>query len=494
MLGGLTLLAAVLRFATLDLQSLWSDEAVTILLTRMDFTDMLRTISETESTPPFYYVVAWAWVRVFGDGEIGLRSLSALAGTMLVPVAYFAGRSLVGRRSGIATGAVVAVSPILVWYSQEARSYMLAVLLCGISFAAFVLVTRGPTTTSLAVWVMASALAIGTHYFALFLIGAECVWLLATRRPPSVVKGVAGVALVGGALIPLALKQRSHGFAEFVGDADGLAFRTVVIGKQLLVGPEIRGGRVLAAGAAILLTVSIAFLATRRGVVARRAVAVAAAVGASAVVLPLRRATVGLDYVNTRNLLMGFVPMAIVLTVGLAVVASPPLGAAALTLLAGILLTASLVITLDPGSQRPNWRGLVREIGEPDIRRAVVVTPDHQGWFARVALEIYLPEARALDGAYSSTPPAFTRLSRRVVDDSSPRRVVTREVVLAGVGWSLPELSERLPRTFRRVEARSGIGYSFVRYRSARPVSIETATLAAPQSAVILVEPSTSGS
>jgi hypothetical protein len=58
LLLAITLVAASLRFATLSFQSYWFDEAVTVDLTRHSFVGMLRTIPHTESTPPFYYVLA----------------------------------------------------------------------------------------------------------------------------------------------------------------------------------------------------------------------------------------------------------------------------------------------------------------------------------------------------------------------------------------------------------------------------------------------------
>jgi hypothetical protein len=76
----------VLRFATLDLQSFGFDEAFTVgpvLDGSLD--DALDTIPRTESSPPLYYVLAWGWTRPFGLGEVGVRSLSALLGTALVP-------------------------------------------------------------------------------------------------------------------------------------------------------------------------------------------------------------------------------------------------------------------------------------------------------------------------------------------------------------------------------------------------------------------------
>jgi uncharacterized membrane protein len=65
---------AALRFATLDVQSLWYDEAVTAQLLRMDLSGLLHAIGDSESSPPLYYVLAWLWTHVFGTGEVGLRS------------------------------------------------------------------------------------------------------------------------------------------------------------------------------------------------------------------------------------------------------------------------------------------------------------------------------------------------------------------------------------------------------------------------------------
>ena len=44
---------------------------------------MLGTVLGQETTPPLYFMLAWGWAKVFGFGEEGLRSLSALAGTAI---------------------------------------------------------------------------------------------------------------------------------------------------------------------------------------------------------------------------------------------------------------------------------------------------------------------------------------------------------------------------------------------------------------------------
>src|SRR5829696_10318840 len=125
MLAGIVVLAGVLRFATLDGQSYWFDEATTVRLLRMNLGDMLAAIPDSESTPPLYYVVAWVWTQIFGTGEVGLRSLSALAGTATVPVVYAIGTRAVSPRAGLIAAGLTAANPLLVWYSQEARAYAL---------------------------------------------------------------------------------------------------------------------------------------------------------------------------------------------------------------------------------------------------------------------------------------------------------------------------------------------------------------------------------
>ena len=207
-----------LRFATLDEQSFWYDEAVTVGLVRMDFGDMLDRIPESESTPPLYYIVAWLWAKVFGTGEVGLRSLSALCGTAFVPVVYAIGAAPSASASAWWRPALAAVNPLLVWYSQEARTYALLLLLAGLSFLFFIrLLTGDPRRRTLVLWAVVSALALATHYFAAFLVAIEAVWLLmaaANRRPIAV--AVACLAAVELALLPLLLHQRSLNLADFI--------------------------------------------------------------------------------------------------------------------------------------------------------------------------------------------------------------------------------------------------------------------------------------
>ncbi|HEV3230582.1 MAG TPA: glycosyltransferase family 39 protein, partial [Solirubrobacteraceae bacterium] len=207
----LLLLAAGLRFGTIAHQSFWYDEAFTAVhVLHPGLGATLHGVLHTESTPPLYYVLAWVWTRVLGDGPVALRSLSTLAGLGLVIVAWAVGNTLRGRRTAIWLAALAATSPLLVWYSQEARAYELFALLAAVSFWFFVRARMAPEARPRDLWAWAafSVLALLTFYFAAFLVAAEAVLLLAgpnvspdARRRHLPAAGAVFVAAL--ALIPL---------------------------------------------------------------------------------------------------------------------------------------------------------------------------------------------------------------------------------------------------------------------------------------------------
>ncbi len=106
-LAALIAAAAAVRFTRIGHQSFWLDESYTVDLVQRPFGGLLSGVASDESTPPLYYVLAWLWSQLFGTGEVGLRSLSALIGVATVPVAYVAAARLVNARTGLIVAALV---------------------------------------------------------------------------------------------------------------------------------------------------------------------------------------------------------------------------------------------------------------------------------------------------------------------------------------------------------------------------------------------------
>src|SRR5262245_44716196 len=67
-----------------------------------------------------------------------LRLPSALAGTLAVPALYAVGRRVASEAAALWAAALLALSSMAVWYSQEAGAYAMA-MLCGLVATFFML-------------------------------------------------------------------------------------------------------------------------------------------------------------------------------------------------------------------------------------------------------------------------------------------------------------------------------------------------------------------
>ncbi len=414
-LAALLLLAAALRLSTLDLQSFWYDEAFTpVHVLHPSLWATLRAVVHTENTPPLWYVIAWADTRAFGTGEIALRWPSALAGIATVPVAWVIGRELTGRRAtAIAAGAFVAVNPLFVWYSQEARAYGLFVLISALAMLCFLRAQREPTPKRLAAFAVSASLALMSHYFAAFLIAPMVLWLLGRRhrakdgtdRYASLLAcGV--VVLVGLALLPLASAQGGHG-AQWIGEW-ALTSRLQAIPQYYLtgyMGAPLGHGIELLVGLPVLAGLGYGLWSVLEPREERGAL-VALSIAACGVLLPIVLIAFGADYLAPRNLVAAMIPVSALIAVIVVARRAGRTGA----LLAALIALAGLAITIDvdlsPRLQRGDWRGVAKVLrgsaanGSRIIAADRVITTVELG---AAPLEYYLPRLHNLARGASVT-------------------------------------------------------------------------------------------
>jgi len=375
---GLTLLAAGLRFATLGLQAYHHDEIVTASrVLRGDFWHAMDAVGFSESAPPLYYALAWLWTQVTGTGEYGLRSFSALVGVLTVPVAFLIAAELRGRRAGIAAAALVAVNPMLLWYSQEARGYALFVLLTSIGLLYYLRALQHGRNRDFLFWGIASGLALATHYFAFFAIVAEAVWLLYRRRREAF-RGVAIVVGFGLLLLPLAYHQMSYGHAEWIGNHSlghrlwevGVVFSVGEVG-DIIARPE---QPLLALVPVALMVAALALLALRGDSDERRGGSRVLAIAAATVAIPFFIALLipSKDYVLARNLLPALVPLLVAVAIGLTLWSARRSGAVLGVALVVYSLGFCVWTNFSSALQKPDWEAVAERLGEPSAPRAMV--------------------------------------------------------------------------------------------------------------------------
>ena len=445
----LTALAAVLRFAWIGDQSFWLDEAYTADGVTKSFGGLLAWVADHEATPPLYYVLVWLWAHLVGEGEAALRSLSAVFGTAAVPVAYLAARELFDSRAGLAAAALVAVNPFFVWYSQEARSYSLLVLMATLTLLAWARALDAPDRRRLAAWALAAGGALLTHWFAAFLLVPQAAWLLwrlRSRDALVTVGAVGGFALV---LAPLALAQRSNG-VEFIEDL-GLRSRVLDLPKKLVTGELGTPTPVIGPLAGLLVAGAIAY-AVGRGGPTRHTTLVLLALATVTALIPLLLTAAGLDYLLPRNVISLYVPLAVAAAAGFA--AAGRAGVAGLAVVCATAIAVNVQVAHDDALQRTDWRraAAVVDAAGP-ASRALVVSP----LWDDTALRHY-------GGALPDMP-----------SGGAP----VREVVLVGEGQPPRFQPPAAPAGFRQEQRLVTPSFELIRYVSPVPRHVTPQTLAA---------------
>ncbi|MGZ4311885.1 MAG: glycosyltransferase family 39 protein [Solirubrobacteraceae bacterium] len=458
-LAGLVVLAAVLRFATISSQSYWLDESQAAHELGLSFGAMLRAWNVAEWNPPLYLIVAWPWAKVFGTSAAGLRSLSALLGVGLVPLLYLCGRELVSGRAGLVAAALAAVNPFMIWYSQEAREYMLLLVLCTASMLFFARAWRSGSSRDLVWWAVFSALALLTQYFAGFLVAAEGLLLVYRLRSRASVLALGTQALVLAPLIPHVIPRFGQK-AAFITD-QGLATRIqqvpVTFGlNTLFKSPSVSYGLL---GAAALAAIVIALLIIGADDRQLRGAGLAAILAGAVLLIPLGLALTGHDDYLARGLMPAWPPLAIVIGAACTAPGAKLPGAALVGVLVAAFLWAGFKINSDAYYQRPDWRGVAVALGSHTGTRAIVA---YDGQFATGPLSVYLP---GVTWSGPGEPPGT---------DSGP--VTIDELDIVGDRGQQPG---PLFGGIRRISGRDVDGYLVYRFKLPHPWSTDPAQIQA---------------
>jgi len=161
-------LAAGLRLYGLAAESFWFDEAYSVWVARHSVAWHIA-LSTQRIFPPLYYLCLHFWLRL-GGSEFAVRALSVLIGLSSIIAIYALAWHLFSKRVALLSAFLLAISPLHIWYSQEARMYILVAAL-GLYSALFMLLAlrEGKRWQWLA-YVLTTALVMNAHYFAIFLV------------------------------------------------------------------------------------------------------------------------------------------------------------------------------------------------------------------------------------------------------------------------------------------------------------------------------------
>lgn len=233
----IVLLALTIRLVGLGAESAWIDEAYSIVLARHALPDLIRGTA-ADQHPPLYYLLLHVWLW-FGSGVSFARLLSVMIGTLNVAQVAALGRKLGGEWLGLGAALLLALNPMHVWYSQEARQYILLATLTTAASAELWNCLQGNRRWVL--YALYAILSIYTQYFAVFIFLAHAVivvgWVILKREKKTLLSwGLCYLAL-GLAFfpwLPTAINQFRFHTMSWIGEPAGGDVRDVLL--RLLLG------------------------------------------------------------------------------------------------------------------------------------------------------------------------------------------------------------------------------------------------------------------
>jgi mannosyltransferase len=242
-LAAILVVALALRVWGLQAQSFTMDEVSELRIAKES---PAAIIVESDGFPPFYHLLLHRWLPVFG-GDSSARWLSVVCGLVTVWAMWRLGRLIGGTAVGLIAAALLATSPIHVYYSQEARAYALFFLLAVIAIWLFLRARSSDTPRDWTWFGAASVLGLYTHYYFLLLLPALILTVPLERdRYP-----IRRMALSYAALALLALPwawlawqdlkvQTTSQDLQPTLDLGGLAYTLVVFLGGYSAGPSLR--------------------------------------------------------------------------------------------------------------------------------------------------------------------------------------------------------------------------------------------------------------
>jgi mannosyltransferase len=175
LLTGILFVGAVLRIYDLGTESLWIDEAISMLWAKLSLSQIIERAA-LDIHPPLYFVLLHYWIHLFGASEFAARLLSAIIGIISLFMIYKVGSLVFDHEAGLLSAFIMALSGFHIWYSQDARPYSLLVLTSLLSMYFFIQLHRRRTHRDSIGYIVWSSLLIYTHYFGFFILLAQNIF------------------------------------------------------------------------------------------------------------------------------------------------------------------------------------------------------------------------------------------------------------------------------------------------------------------------------
>jgi mannosyltransferase len=168
------LITSVLRLYHLGQSSLWYDEVVTMRLAKTESpSSLLQLLGQIDATrAPLHPLVLQGWVKLFGPSDYSGRAFSVLCGIITVGLVYWIGLQAFNASTGLWAAWLCALSPLLVYYSREARMYTWLTLVTCLAWGLLFSYARSPRPWRLVLYGFSLVALMYSHPLGLLMVSA----------------------------------------------------------------------------------------------------------------------------------------------------------------------------------------------------------------------------------------------------------------------------------------------------------------------------------
>lgn len=200
-IGTVVLVGVVIRSWQIG-ASFHTDESFSVVLARDSFVQTIaRSLADTPH-PPLHNILLNVWMSLFGNSEPAVRALSVLFSCGFIIFVYKITRRYSDAWISLGVALLAALSPLFVYYGQQARPYSLIALMSAANLYAFLKALDAPTEKwPIRIWALTGIGLLYTQYLGVLFIGLEVIWA-ALEKKESRLRFVFFGAIIAGSLCP----------------------------------------------------------------------------------------------------------------------------------------------------------------------------------------------------------------------------------------------------------------------------------------------------
>lgn len=440
------IVALFLRLILLD-QSLWLDEAINVVNAKnLDFLSFVSRYPIGDFHPPLYFALLWIWGHVFDFSEISVRIPSVILGVATVWLSYLLGKDFFGKKVGIISALLLAVSPLHVYYSQEARMYSLSAFVCILSFYFLIKTLESKKWTIF--YILSLCLVLYSDYLCYLIFPAQFAYVIwcEGKKVKIILSSMLISALFLLPWMPIFWQQLSigknaaqslTGWLKVVGGANikelGLIFIKTVIGKVSIYNKVLYGlvAAILSALYGLILVNALSKFDNKTKLLVCWVVLPVVLAFIVSIYLPI------LAYFRMIFIIPGFY-----LLVGLGLTRLPnALFKITLGLVVGVSIISLSSFYLNPQFQREDWKKAVAQIDNLASKNGLIIFEDSNlpapfVYYSRnlspASAGLTSIPAKSLDDVVHIPNKGDVYLFEYLVDITDPKRLLVRRLENSG--------------------------------------------------------------